>query len=118
MRKLIVLVLVASLACASCLPSVLTGGSGPPTLGPDAPADSETIAPPEEKSGSKIKSGVAWLWACVVALKARGVAHDALAELRATIMDIGRLAAEGSAQAALALFDRARDLAANLRGGE
>ncbi|UJX41709.1 hypothetical protein K9F62_03135 [Desulfovibrio sp. JY] len=116
MRKaLFALLIVSALTMAACA-NLSTSGAGPSSagLGPDrleVPESTSTL--PE-----RIKSGVSWLWSCVVALRAMGVGADSLSELTATITDISRLAHGGDLDAARELFSKAWSMAVALKGGK
>ncbi len=114
MRSAFVAGLMAALLFVSGCAGALSSGAPGSGLGPDGPAG-ETAA---STLPQRVEAGVQWLWACVVVLRAKGVADKALAELAAMITDVSRLKAEGNLVAARELFADAWNLAVELRGGQ
>lgn len=114
-KALLPLLIVTTLSMAACA-NLSTSGAGPSSagLGPDR-LESTT---PTSTLPERITSGISWLWACVVSLRAMGVGSGALSELTATITDISRLARGGDLDAARDLFNRAWAMAVALKGGE
>lgn len=114
MRSAFVAGLMAALLFVSGCAGALSSGAPGSGLGPDGPAG-ETAA---STLPQRVEAGVKWLWACVVALRAKGVAEKAVTELAGIITDISRLKKDGNLEGARELFADAWNLAVSLRGGE